>query len=193
MAKLTSRSGMLVFTGAVDVFFGLAFILLGKDSVLIFPHGAVGVPMWTGIGIVLIGIGNIISVLTASKKKRNTQFFDINCSSLVLNLVGLILAACLIGFYIWGAWSVLEQGSLTTNVPGSSTVTHEDAILIFTAVIIMAMLVFIISLMAMFMDCCSYALFTGGPGVGDYGSPRPPRGSMYDSPYGMPPPHMYKQ
>ena len=81
--------------------------------------------------------------------------------SLVLNLTGMILAACVIGFFTWGAWSVLSMG--ITGVPSSGI---DKLITIYTAIILMAVIVFIMSLMAMFMDCCSYALF--GNSGGDY-------------------------
>ncbi|XP_022097559.1 uncharacterized protein LOC110983017 [Acanthaster planci] len=190
MAKLSGRHGMLVFTGGMDVAFGVVFILLGSDSVRIFSHGAVGVPMWAGIGIILVGIGNFVTVLTSGKKKR-TEYVNINFGSLVLNLLGMTLAACLIGFYTWGTWDVLQMGSSDTLIP-NSTISYSDAISIYATVLLMAIFVFLLSMMVMFMDCCSSVMFGDAPGSRDYGLPPPRSRSMYDGPYGMPPSHMYK-
>ncbi|XP_038053336.1 uncharacterized protein LOC119725822 [Patiria miniata] len=178
---ISGRNAVLLFTGGLDIAFGVIFILYGVDSVILFAHGAVGVTMWAGIGIVMVGIGNILAVLTASKK-RNREYLNINFGSLLLNLTGMILAACVIGFYTWGAWSVLTIGLSNTNT------VNDRLISIYSSVILMAAILFIVSLMAMFMDCCSYALFGSG---GDYYGP-PPRPRYYDGQYGPPPAHIYK-
>ena len=50
---LSRRHAMFVFVGGADILFGITFIILGADSVRLFNHGAVGVPMWAGIGVSL--------------------------------------------------------------------------------------------------------------------------------------------
>ncbi|XP_022097558.1 uncharacterized protein LOC110983016 [Acanthaster planci] len=178
---ISGRHAMLVFTGGVDIAFGVVLIIMGADAVNRYTHGAVGVPMWAGIGIIMVGLGNVVAVLTSSKK-RSRDFLNINLGALVLNLTGMILAACVIGFFTWGAWTILEAG-----LTGNSANMNDKLISQYTTIILMAVMIFILSLMAMFMDCCSYALFGNS---GDYYGP--PRPRYYDGPYGPPPAHIYK-
>jgi hypothetical protein len=178
---ISGRHAMLVFTGGLDIAFGVVLIIMGADAVILYAHGAVGVPMWAGIGIIMVGLGNIVAVLTSSNN-RSRDFLNINLGALVLNLTGMILAACIIGFFTWGAWTTLEAG-----LSGTGTTLGDKLISQYTAIILMAVMIFILSLIAMFMDCCSYALF--GTSGDYYGPPRP---RYYDGPYGPPPAHIYK-
>ena len=84
-------------------------------------------------------------------------FFQINFGSLMLNLTGVVLSSLLIGFYTWGSWSAISANPhVVIDVS------------VYATAILMAISIFLVSLMAMFMDCCSFALF-GGYGADNYG------------------------
>ncbi|XP_033638382.1 uncharacterized protein LOC117299075 [Asterias rubens] len=177
---VSGRDGFLLFIGGLDMIFGNLLVIFGKDAYTVAnatanDHAARGAPMWTGVGIIMIGLGNLIIVATRSKKKSRSL---INFGSLMLNLTGVVLSSLLIGFYTWGSWSAISANPhVVIDVS------------VYATAILMAISIFLVSLMAMFMDCCSFALF-GGYGADNYGPPSRPR--YYDGHYG-PPAHIYKQ
>ncbi len=183
---VSGRHGFLLFVGGLDVIFGNLLVLFGKDSYAYIntTNGARGAPMWAGVGIIMIGLGNLIIVATRSKKKSR-DIVNINFGSLLLNMTGVILSAVLIGLYTWGAWDVISVSVVRT---AGATYTEDD-ISVYATGIVMAISIFLVSMMAMFMDCCSFALFGGMSGA-DYGPPGRPR--YYDGHYGPPPAHIYK-
>ncbi|XP_054757570.2 uncharacterized protein LOC129263696 [Lytechinus pictus] len=172
------RRQFIGFTGAVQILLTLVMFSMGstlsdlsvvqnavqgssEDSI----NGmAIGVPLWGGILILMCGAGNIVEAFTArSTRKRSNDLLPCSIGALCANMVAFMVSGVIIGLF---AWSIYEVAS--TFVVAISTV------------LVSASIIFIMSLLAMFVDCMTVCLTSGPapprPYIVDY-DPHPARGA----------------
>ncbi|XP_011679837.1 uncharacterized protein LOC577784 [Strongylocentrotus purpuratus] len=178
------RRQFIGFTGAVQVLLTLVMFAMGATlSDIAIVQGvvqgsaddssidsmAIGVPLWGGIVILMCGAGNIVEAFTArSSRKRKNDLLPCSIGAFLANLIAFVVSGIIIGIF---SWSIYEVAS--TFIIAVSTV------------LLSASIIFLMSMLAMFVDCMTVCLSTG---------PSQPRPYIVDYDHGPPrgPVHVYK-
>ncbi|XP_072162992.1 uncharacterized protein [Diadema setosum] len=156
------RQKFLGFTGGVMIAYGIILSIQGTFAPATFSHAAAGVPLWCGLLFVMTGCANLVQAFDRKRKHRVDEM-PFSFTVILCNFVALLVAALCIGFLTWGAWATLDDGV---------QVGEEAAVELYTAVVIASIFILVLSMTAMFVDCCSLS----------FGPPAEPRPSYYDYP-----------
>lgn len=135
------REKFLGFTGAVMIAFGIILAIQGTTTAA-FIHAAAGVPLWSGLLFVMTGCANLTQAFEKRRKQRDDMPFSFTI--IICNFIALLVASICIGFITWGSWSYINENATYQQLP----------IELYSAVIVASVIIFFLSLIAMFVDCC---------------------------------------
>ncbi|XP_030850935.1 uncharacterized protein LOC115918934 [Strongylocentrotus purpuratus] len=179
------RQKFLGFSGGAMVALGLVLTILGKDTAYLnegiaapaagipVVNGAAGVPMWTGILIIICGMANITEAFDGKKKRGPTPYeLPFSMTVFVVNFLALAVTGICMGMLSWAIYSVYLQPTLVED-------TRQQAVIgLYATIIVACCLIFIFALMAMFVDCCINGFIGGLAGM-----PPPGDHTQRESPY----------
>ncbi|XP_072182343.1 uncharacterized protein [Diadema setosum] len=161
---------VLGFSGGLMITFGLGSLILGWQVWLTAVtqttpnvgddapkiNAAAGVPMWTGLVIIMCGLSNIIAAFDSKKKTPSLYALPFSVSVFFMNLVAIATAAICIGLLTWS----LHDRYLDSE----QTVDDNVAVVgLYSTLVVAHCLILIFALLAMSVDCCLSAVMSPIP------------------------------
>ncbi|XP_071478252.1 uncharacterized protein [Diadema antillarum] len=165
------RQKFLGFTGGFMLTSAVLMVILGQDTAylqgLTGVNGAAGIPMWTGIVIMMCGLLNLVAAFDTPKKPRDLYLLPFSASVVFANLVALTAASICLGLLSWSLHDVYLDSTIPPNT------LSEAVVGLYATVVILACLVFVFAVCALFVDCC-------GNGFVGWGGPMVPPPNMHN-------------